>query len=173
MRLSPIRCSTNLISHSWLTVSKNDWMSASNMKFTFLLVIPTQRASSASCAPRPGRNPYENPRKPREQALQITLEVCLVVRPCQPIHTGRGVVLEFEERLLKQIETEVVEERSELLLLPFLCDFPNAVQRLGHAFPVLCPARVSLCRLPLGPCPSLHRLRSQSPGLVHQLRSYY
>ena len=29
------------------------------------------------------------------------------------------------------------------------------------------------CRLPLGPCPSLHRLRSQSPGLVHQLRSYY
>ena len=26
-------------------------MSASNMKFTFLLVIPTQRASSASCAP--------------------------------------------------------------------------------------------------------------------------
>ena len=67
--------------------------------------------------------------KPREQALQITLEVCLVVRPCQPIHTGRGVVLEFEERLLKQIETEVVEERSELLLLPFLCDFPNAVQR--------------------------------------------
>jgi hypothetical protein len=28
-------------------VSKNDWISAFNMKFTFLLVIPTQRASSA------------------------------------------------------------------------------------------------------------------------------
>jgi hypothetical protein len=111
--------------------------------------------------------------KPRVQVLKITLKVCLVVRPCQPIHTGRGVVLEFEKRLLEQIDTEMVEERSELLLLPFLCDFPNAVQRLGHAFPVLCPARAPLCRLPLGPCPSLHRLRSQSPGLVHQLRSYY
>jgi hypothetical protein len=33
------------------------------VKFTFLLVIPTQSASSASCVPRPGRNPYENPRK--------------------------------------------------------------------------------------------------------------
>ena len=59
--------------------------------------------------------PIRSPMKPREQALQITLEYCLVVRPCQPIHTGRGVVLEFEERLLKQVETEAVEERSELL----------------------------------------------------------
>jgi len=30
---------------------------ASSMKFTFLLSIPTQSASSASCVPRPGRNP--------------------------------------------------------------------------------------------------------------------
>src|SRR3954465_3624960 len=115
--------------------------------------------------------PIRSPVKPRVQVLKITLKVCLVVRPCPPIHTGRGVVLKFEERLLEQIETEMVEERSELLLLPFLCDFPNAVQRLEHAFPVLCPARASLCRFPLGPCPSLHRLRSQSPGLVHQLHS--
>ena len=63
MRLSPIRCSTKRTSHSWLTVSKNDRMSASSIQFTFRLVIPTTRASSASCGPRPGRNPYENPRK--------------------------------------------------------------------------------------------------------------
>ena len=74
--------------------------------------------------------PIRSPMKPREQVLKITLEVCLVVRPCQPIHTRRGVVLEFEERLLKQIETEMAEKRSELLLLPFLCGFPKAVQRL-------------------------------------------
>ena len=41
--------------------------------------------------------------------------------------------------------------------------YPN--QRLGHAFPVLCPARVLLYRIPLGPRPSLPRLRSQSPAL--------
>ena len=74
--------------------------------------------------------------------------------PTMSPHPHRArLVLKFEERLLEQIEIEMVGERSELLLLPFLCDFPNAVQRLGHAFPVLCPARVSLCRLPLGPYP--------------------
>jgi len=33
----------------------------SSMKFTFLLSIPTQSASSASCVPRPGRNPVTEP----------------------------------------------------------------------------------------------------------------
>src|ERR1700686_1041435 len=60
MRRSPTRCSTNLMSHSWLTVSKNERMSASSIQFTFVLVIPTKSASIASCVPRPGRNPYEN-----------------------------------------------------------------------------------------------------------------
>src|SRR6267142_1738167 len=63
MRRSPTRCSTNLMSHSWLTVSKNERMSASSIQFTFVLVIPTKSASIASCVPRPDRNPYENPRK--------------------------------------------------------------------------------------------------------------
>src|SRR5258708_1622028 len=44
-------------------LSKNDRMSASRMKFTFLLLIPTITASSASCWLRPGRNPYHNPRQ--------------------------------------------------------------------------------------------------------------
>ena len=51
------------MSHSWLTVSKNERMSASSIQFTFVLVIPTKSASIATCVPRPGRNPYENPRK--------------------------------------------------------------------------------------------------------------
>src|SRR3954454_9033002 len=63
MRLSPIRCSRKRTTHSWETSVKNDRMSASRMKFTFLLLIPTISASSASCWLRPGRNPYENPRK--------------------------------------------------------------------------------------------------------------
>ena len=44
-------------------VSKNERMSASSIQFTFVLVIPTMSASIASCVLRPGRNPYENPRK--------------------------------------------------------------------------------------------------------------
>src|SRR6201987_2493346 len=49
MRLSPIRCSRKRTTHCWETSVKNDRMSASSMKFTFLLLIPTISASSASC----------------------------------------------------------------------------------------------------------------------------
>ena len=44
------------------------------------------------------------------------------------------------------------------------CSSPHASQCLGHAFPVLCPARAASIRVPLGPCPSLHRLRRRFPG---------
>jgi RNA-directed DNA polymerase len=37
----PTRCSTKRMSHSWSTVSKKERMSASSMKFTFRLSIPT------------------------------------------------------------------------------------------------------------------------------------
>src|SRR5258708_7169358 len=94
-RLSPIRCSTKRMSQSLLTSSKKDRMSASSMKFTFLLSIPTHSASSASCVPHP----------------------C----PC----------------------------------------------------PFLCSARAVLARIPLGPCPWLHRLRGGSLRVVHRLHSYY
>ena len=47
-----------------------------------------------------------------------------------------------------------------------------AVQRLGHAHPALCPVRALLIRVPLGPRPWLHRLRSRSPGFVRRLRGY-
>jgi hypothetical protein len=36
---------------------------ASSTQFTLFVVIPTESASKAWCGPRPGRNPYENPRK--------------------------------------------------------------------------------------------------------------
>ena len=64
------------------------------------------------------------------QVLDIAIEVCLVVLPRQPIYTRCGILLEFEERLFEQVDADVVEERGELLLLPFLCDLPYAFQRL-------------------------------------------
>src|SRR5712671_6380618 len=159
-------------------------MSASRMKLTFLLWIPTQSASSASCVLRPGRNPYEMPRNSSSwiafssattarwtilssraatasgrcrpsglgmytrrlgraryaplwtrlcKIFEIALELCLVVLPHQPVHSRCRVHLELVERLREEIDADVVEERNKLLLLPFPCDFPYAVQRAWFA----------------------------------------
>lgn len=62
-RGSAIRCRTNSTSHPWSNVSKNPRMSASSTQFTRFVWIPTARASNAMWALRPGRNPYEKPRK--------------------------------------------------------------------------------------------------------------
>src|SRR6516164_2361586 len=107
------------------------------------------------------------------QVLELALEVCLVIRPRQSIHARRCVLLEFVERLFEQVDADVVEERGEPLLLPFLRNFPYAFQRLGHAYPALRPARALLVRIPLGLRPWLHWLRSGSLRVVRRLRSYY
>src|ERR1044072_1853528 len=67
----------------------------------------------------------------------------------------------------------MVEERGEPFLLPLPCDLPYALQRLCHAYPVLRPARALLARIPLGPRPWLHRLRSVRTRFVRRLHSYY
>src|SRR5258708_7171314 len=108
------------------------------------------------------------------QVLEIALKVLLVVPACQPIHPRCSILLlEFKECLFEVINTDVVEERGELLLLPLPCSLPYALQRLRHGFPVLCPARALLTHIPLGPRPWLHQLRSRLPGFVRRLHSYY
>src|SRR5215207_1957093 len=110
---------------------------------------------------------------PCMQMLEIALEVLLVVPPRQPVHARRGILLEFEECHGEMFDADVVEERGELLLLPFPCSLPYALQPLGHAFPARCPARVVLSRIPLGLGPSLHQLRCGSLRFVRRLPSYY
>ena len=51
--------------------------------------------------------------------------------------------------------------------------FSYAIKPLGHAYPALSPAHVLLSRVPLGPLPWLHRLRTQSPRFVRRLHRYY
>jgi hypothetical protein len=63
------------------------------------------------------------------QVLEIALEVLLVIRPAQAIYARCGIFLKVEERLVEQIDTDVVEERGELLLLPLPCCLPYACQR--------------------------------------------
>jgi hypothetical protein len=57
------------------------------------------------------------------QVPELAFEACLVVLPRQPIYARRGILLEFVKRLFEQVDTDVME-CGELLLLPFLCDFP-------------------------------------------------
>jgi hypothetical protein len=64
------------------------------------------------------------------QVLEIALKVLLVVPTCQPIRPRCSILLEFKECLFEVINTDVVEERGELLLLPLPCSLPYALQRL-------------------------------------------
>src|SRR5215471_1970594 len=94
------------------------------------------------------------------QVLDPAIEVRLVVLPSQPINPRRCISLKSEECRSKHWDTEMVEERGEPLLPSLPCDLSYAFQRLGHAFPVLRPARALLARVPLGPGPWLHQLRA-------------
>src|SRR5216117_3856838 len=94
---------------------------------------------------------------PSVQVLDPPIEVCLVVLPSQPINPGRRVSLESKECGPKHRNTEMVEERGEPLLPSLPCDLSYAFQRLGHAFPVLRPARALLACVPLGPTNSAAR----------------
>jgi hypothetical protein len=67
---------------------------------------------------------------PIVQVFDIAVEACLVVLPRQAVRPGRSVLLNFEERQPEQSDTDVVEERGELFLLPLLRSLPYASQRL-------------------------------------------
>ena len=117
--------------------------------------------------------PLCSPVNPSVQIFEPRLKLCLVVLPRHAVHAGGGVTPEGEERLPEQVQAEVVEERGEPFPLPLPRGLPYAAQHLGHACPVLRPARALLDRVPLGPRPSLHRLRRRSPSLVRRLPRYY
>jgi hypothetical protein len=77
------------------------------------------------------------------QILDPEFEIGLVILPRHTIHAGSGLALERVERRPERIDTDMVEERGELFLLPLPCGLPYAAQRLGHASPAL--ARCVLC----------------------------
>ena len=117
--------------------------------------------------------PIRSPMDPSMQIVEPGLKVCLVVLPRHAVHARRGFALECVERHPERVDVDVVEKRGEPLLLPLPCGLSYTVQRLGHAIPALRPERALLIRVPLGPRPSLHRLRRRSPGVVRRLRRYY
>src|SRR4029434_2020490 len=117
--------------------------------------------------------PVRPPMNPSMQGREVALEVLLVVLPCQSVDSRRGMFFEGKELRFEQFRADMVEQRSETLLLPFLCGLPYAFQRLGHACPTQRPVRAVLARIPLGLGPWHHRLRSGSLRFVRRLSSYY
>jgi hypothetical protein len=67
---------------------------------------------------------------PLMQISEVSVKVCFVGPPCQAIYAGGSIALEREERHPEQVDADVVEERSELLLLPLPCGLSYAFQRL-------------------------------------------
>src|SRR5437763_9555656 len=74
--------------------------------------------------------PIRSTLDPVVQALEIALEVCLVVRPRQLVHSRRSILLELEQRRFQNFDSDVMQERGELFLLTSPRDFPYAFQRL-------------------------------------------
>jgi len=83
----------------------------------------------------------------------------------------------FAQRVVRGAQpldvVHVVQERREPLLpVPLGC-LTHPLERARRAYPARCPERVTLGRVPLGPLPSLRRLRGRLLGLVRRLPRYY
>src|SRR6516165_5131666 len=144
--------------------------------------ILSSRAAIASgrCLPsafgmyvrREGRGRYA-PRWTRPCRSSSRGSRSVVVRPHHAIHARRGFAFERVERCPEQVEIHVVEERSELLLLPLPCSFSYAVQTPGSREPGSASGACFVGPRFPWPRPWLHQLRRRSPGFVHRLHHYY
>src|SRR5450755_2270436 len=107
---------------------------------------------------------------PVMQIHQSPLHALLVLLPRLPVHSWRSLPLQRVVAVPEQADGHMVQQRGELLLpIPAGC-FPHTFEPLGHAFPTLCPERVSLFGVPLGRTASLHALRRRWLFVVRALR---
>src|SRR6202021_1604349 len=81
---------------------------------------------------RPARwqRPVRSAVDPGMQISEVSVKVCCIGLPCQPLHAGGGFACERKERVPQQIDVNVVQKRGELLLLPLPCGLPYAIQRM-------------------------------------------
>src|SRR5438270_14078998 len=63
------------------------------------------------------QSPICSPVDPSVQVLDLAIEVCLIVLPCQPIHTRCGISPEGEECHPAEFNADMVVERGEPVLL--------------------------------------------------------
>src|SRR6266545_668878 len=118
--------------------------------------------------------PVRPSRQPSREILKIRFQALAVVPPRLAVDPRRRVSLQRVVRGAQVLDVvHVVQERREPLLpVPFGC-LTHSVECIERACPARAPARVALARVPLGPPPSLPRLRGRSLGLVRRLPRYY
>src|SRR6266446_170713 len=118
--------------------------------------------------------PVRPSREPSREILKIRVQALAVVPPRLALDPRRRVSLQRVVRGAQVLDVvHVVQERREpLLAVPFGC-LTHSLERTERASPARCPERVALARVPLGPPPSLHRLRGRLLGLVRRLPRYY
>ena len=125
------------------------------------------------------RPPYRlgsvrSPLKSLRESPKVLFQLFAVVLPRLAVDPCRRLSLEREVGLPQPLDgAHVVQERGESQLLVFPCCSSYPLERAGHTFPALRPARVALKRVPLGHLPSLRRLRRWSRSVVRQLLRYY
>src|SRR6516164_4771930 len=96
------------------------------------------------------------------QISEVSVKVCFVGPPRQPVHARGGIAFEREERLPEQIDAEMVEERGEPLLLPepwFAVRGRAPVTRVPDSVSGACYARPRSSRSPPLAPPAPRRAR--------------
>src|SRR5437867_964698 len=112
--------------------------------------------------------------EPSREILEIRFQALAVVPPRLAVDARCRVSLQRVVRGAQPLDVvHVVQERREPLLpVPLGC-LTHPLERARRAYPARCPERVTLGRVPLGPLPSLRRLRGRLLGLVRRLPRYY
>src|SRR5215469_7061332 len=108
------------------------------------------------------------------EILEVSLKVLSVVLPGLAVDACGRILLNTQIGCPQSFHVvDVVQERSEPLFLVLACCLTYPLERAERASPALSPERVSLGRVPLGPFPSLPRLRCRSLGIVRRLHRFY
>src|SRR5437879_4625585 len=108
------------------------------------------------------------------EVLKVRLEGLAVVLPRLAIDACCSILLSGQIGCPQSFHVvNVVQERSEPLLLILSCCLTYPLARALRAFPARTAHQEARGRVPLGPLPSLRRLRCRSLGVVRRLRRFY
>src|SRR3954465_11120605 len=81
--------------------------------------------------------------------------------PCHAIDSWGRLLFQAAIAIPQKLDSYMLPQGCELCLLILLGCFAHTKQPAGPAFPALCPVRVRLLHVLLGPRPSLHNLRGR------------
>jgi hypothetical protein len=110
---------------------------------------------------------------PAVQISKPTFQSGFIFRPRDAVHAGGSSSLQGVEPFPEQPNRQMVEQGSELQILPFPSCFTHTRQPLGYASLALCRVRAGLMSVLLDQRSSLLTLRRWFPILVRMIHRYY